>query len=117
MTETLVAWHDASSARAQWTNAPGGTVLDELLEVAREQCLAWAPYEPTYEPPVEDEDKVPTRYRVAQLMEAKALWDAQKTGPSTEGIGMEGYSVPVRPMSWAIKNVLRSPSPTVGLVG
>lgn len=115
--DALVDWHTPDSVRSLWANAPTGDNLVDLLAVARERCLEWEPYVPVYEPPEEDADKVPRKYRVAQLMEAKALWDSIKTGPNTEGIGGEGYSVQVRPMSWVIKNVLRPPSPTAGLVG
>lgn len=102
-------WHTAESAQAQWPDAPTGDELDELLAVARSQVEAYAPVLPA--PGVEGVDVVPVSYRVAQLMQAKALFTAKQTGPG-DTLGPEGQTVRVYPMDWQVKSILR---PTAGM--
>jgi hypothetical protein len=96
-------WHTLDTAREAWTDAPyEDDELQELLDVARVQCLTYAPGEPTSQ-------MVPLRYRMAQLMQARNLWNASRQDPGGE-IGGEGFAVRVFPMDWAVKNLLRPKS-------
>ncbi len=74
-------------------------VLGALLAAARTQCEALAPV-------IADGEAVPDAYRLAQAMQARALWRAQRAG-SGDAIGADGLSVTVFPMDWTVKALLR----------
>ncbi|PPI28201.1 hypothetical protein [Rathayibacter sp. AY1B5] len=97
--EQRSGWHSLASARAsEWADAPLDDVqLYTVLEAAREQCEEFAPaYSGT----------VPTRYRQAQLVQARALWQSVKSNGQSQ-IGGEGFAVTVFPMDWSVKRLLR----------
>jgi hypothetical protein len=95
-------WVTVDQAREDWPDAPKSDVrLWGLLNTAREQCEEFAPALP-------DGQRVPSRYREAQLMQAQALWQANKTGDG-DVIGADGTTVRVYPMGWNVKAVLRPP--------
>lgn len=75
--------------------------LDVLLTSAREQCEAYAPALP----PGAD---VPERYRLAQSLQARALFRAGLT--TGQSIGADGLVLPVFAMDWHVKALLRPPS-------
>jgi hypothetical protein len=101
--ESAQGWHDADSAREEWLDAPfEDPQLEALLDVARVQCLTYAPGEFTA-------SFVPPRYRMAQLLQARNLWNASKQDPGGE-MGGEGFAVRVFPMDWTVKNLLRPKS-------
>lgn len=98
-------WHDLESARDQWIDAPlDDDVLGELLEVAREQVIAYAPTLPT---PAEDAPlSLPVSYRRAQLQQARNLWNAA----AVNGDGQTGsgdFVFQPRPLDWHIRQLLR----------
>ncbi|KQQ22878.1 hypothetical protein ASF48_07000 [Rathayibacter sp. Leaf299] len=97
--EQLSGWHSLASARAsEWADAPLDDVqLWTVLEAAREQCEEFAP---AYSGPV------PIRYRQAQLVQARALWQSVKSNGQSQ-IGGEGFAVTVFPMDWSVKKLLR----------
>lgn len=102
----MTTWHTKVTLRAVWSNAPASdTLLDELLDVAKHQVLEFAPT-------LAAEAPIPTQYRYAQYMQAMALWNAQKAGPTDDAIGGESYQVRVYPMDATIRRILR---PTVGV--
>lgn len=96
-------WHNIDSARADWdagTSAPASDdKLFELLELAREDCLEYAPV-------LAEGAPIPLRYRAAQLQQAKNTWDNSKptTSPGTEG---ELFAIKPFPLDWHVKNMLR----------
>lgn len=87
-----------------WKDAPVGNaeVCGMLLEVAREQVIAYAPAPDPDEPaPV-----VPTRYVYAQLKQAENLWNAGRV--SSQGdFGTDGFVFMPRPLDKTIKGVIR----------
>lgn len=89
-----------------WTD---GADLDEdtaelFLASARDQCVAFAPA------PTGDEDApVPQSFRLAQVMQARALWRSGKAG-SGDQIGGGEFAVTVFPMDWTVKRLLRPQS-------
>lgn len=94
-------WHTPESAREQWLEAPDESddpILAELLEVAREAVVAYAPE-------LDDPLAVPTSYRLAQLMQARSVWNAQRTG--TEAVGPDGFAIRVYPLDKNIRQLLR----------
>lgn len=74
------------------------TALELVLAAAAEQCQAYAPTLP------EGED-TPSRYVLAQVLQAKGLATAGYTGPSDSLGGEDG--VTVYPMDWQVRNLLR----------
>jgi hypothetical protein len=105
----MATWHTVESARDQWPDAPsdfgdsGDDTLLELLAVAREAVVAYAP------PPPADADPevIPDGYRTAQLKQARNAWTTQRV--SQDGFadggqfGLESQFLPwhqdVRPKS------------------
>lgn len=101
----LDGWHTLASARRDWRDAPSDDGhLHAVLTTAREQCEAYAPAL------VDDEGlplAVPIRYRLAQIMQARNVWNASKTDPASGGIGPDGFVIRPFPMDWTVKNILR----------
>ena len=92
-------WITLTEVRDQWSDAPLDNVeLAALLDVAHDQCVAFAPVPKTA--------LVPERYRRALVMQARALYRATLVG-SGDSIGLDGISVTVFPMDWTVKNLLR----------
>ena len=74
--------------------------LDALLTSAREQCQ-------TYAPTLAEGQEVPERYRLAQSLQARALYRAGLT--NGQSIGADGLTIAVFPMDWHVKALLRPP--------
>lgn len=93
-------WHDVFTARLEWPGAPqaDGT-LARLLDVARDQCQAYAPAVAAGAP-------IPERYRAAQLMQARNTFNASLTNGDQQ-TDMGGFVVTIRPLDWAVKQLLR----------
>ena len=95
-------WHTLDTARDQWVDAPyQDAILANLLEIAKEACLAFAPFTVS-----ETILEAPARYRVAQLMQARNIWNASKVSPSGD-LGDGTYVITPKPLDWMIKQVLR----------
>ena len=91
-------WHTLESARGQWLDAPADDpTLHDLLESARIQCVAFAPAV---------EGVVPVNYRQAQLLQVRNLWQATQKNVGGD-IDAGGFSVPVYPLDWVVKGILR----------
>ena len=87
---------------AYWPNCDlDGDELYVVLAAAREQCVAFAPSAP----PGEDVE-VPESWRLAQAMQARALWRSAVAGGGNR-IGGEDLGVTVFPMDWTVKALLR----------
>jgi hypothetical protein len=100
----MAAFHDSDSIVAEWPEAASivSAQLQDLLDVAAEQCI-------TYAPLAEGENvaDVPDRYRLAQKLQAQALFRASQVQGDQDTEGMQGYTVTVRPMDWTVRNLLR----------
>jgi len=70
-----------------------------LLAAARTQCEAFAPA-------LEEGEDVPENYRLAQALQARALYRSGIAG-SGDQIGPDGLTVTVFPMDWTVKRLLR----------
>lgn len=104
-------WYTVEAARLDWRDAPlSDTRLLDLLQVAKGQCLAYAPL-----PADADPELPPVGHRVAQLMQARNVWNASKTDPASGGIGDDGFMVRVFPMDWTVKALLR-PKRAIGAI-
>lgn len=98
--ESVDGWHTLDSAHAQWMDAPSDDVmLYTMLDGARTAVTAYAPAIATGAP-------VPLPFRQAQLMQARAVWNATKTNDQGE-IGPDGQAVRVYPLDKNIRQLLR----------
>lgn len=101
-----MAWATRDEARAHWADAksiPDAT-LDVLLDVATEQCEAYAP---TASP-------VPSRYMLATVYQARENYAAgQRDG---DVIGFGDFAIRSKPLTASVKSLLRPQSgvPAVG---
>ena len=94
-------WHTLASARGQWADAPRVDVdLFELLELAKTQCLDYAPA-------LAAGAVVPLGWRQAQRMQARNIWNAAKTDPASGGFGDDGFVLRPYPMDQTIRYMLR----------
>ncbi|SDO77650.1 hypothetical protein SAMN04487848_2055 [Microbacterium sp. ru370.1] len=87
--------------RAAWKDAPieNLEVLDMILDTAKAQVIAYAPELPS-------DDEYPSRYVLAQLMQARTLWAAgQVTSAGTVGEGE--YVFTPRPMDKTVRTIIR----------
>lgn len=99
--EERTGWHSLNSTRQDWRDAPvNDAQLFTLLEVARVQCVAFAPTLPA-------EAAVPISYRQAQLMQARNLWNASKVDAGNGSYGDDSFVIRPFPMDWVVKGILR----------
>lgn len=106
---TPSTWHDGDSARRLWQDAPADDeLLDTLLIVAAEQVAAFAPewHDAAGNVVPIPQDQVPARYRQAQLMQMRNVYNAAKTDPQIAGDG-EMFVIRPYPMDNFIKNIIR----------
>lgn len=110
--EAADGWHTLTTARAQWSDAPKLDVaLYALLEVAKDQCVEYAPALVETTPPA----PIPVPWRQAQLMQARNVWNASKTDPASGGIGSDDLIIRPYPMDQTIRYMLR-PKRAIGAV-
>lgn len=95
-----MTWHDEETARDEWVSAPpNDDVLAQLLEVSKQQVIAYAPKLP-------DPEVVPVNYRYGQLEQAKNLYNAGAVD-SSGGMGEGEFVMRPHPLDWIIKQILR----------
>lgn len=109
----MVTWYTVADQAAQdrllaaWRDAPieNLEVCGMLLEVAREQVIAYAPALPA---PVEGEPApdYPDRYAYAQLQQAKNLLTAGTVSSGGE-FGEGEFSYQPRPLDKTIRGIIR----------
>lgn len=108
MTETTPAatpWATLADLQASgWKDRPGdNTLCQHLLDVAQEQLEEYAPRLVAGAP-------IPKRYQRAVLLQAREVWAASTRDSGTDTIGVEGLVVRVRPLSSAVRQLLRPPT-------
>lgn len=104
--QEIDGWLSLEQARAQWADAPLDDVfLFQLLDTAKEQCLAYAPALLLGAP-------VPARYIQAQLTQARALYQSTIANQN-DNVGIEGFTVRVFPLDFTIRAMLR-PKKAIG---
>lgn len=85
---------------AAWTDAPEGVALRVFLAAAKTQCIAYAPT-------LAEGAPVPDDWRLAQVMQARNIYNA---GAAPTGEGMadgSGYGISAYPLDWFVKQLLR----------
>jgi hypothetical protein len=102
----LIGWVDPADVPALWPDADlvDPAALETLLSVAHETCAAYAPAIPANEDGTPGE--VPERYRMAQILQARAVWAMQRQSPG-ETFNGDGFSVAVYPLDARIRAMLR----------
>lgn len=104
--QDIDGWLSLEQARAQWADAPLDDVfLFQLLDTAKEQCVAYAPALLVGAP-------VPARYIQAQLTQARALYQSTIANQA-DNVGIEGFTVRVFPLDFTIRAMLR-PKKAIG---
>lgn len=104
----VIGWVDTDHLD-EWRDAPSDeNTLTRYLGAAYGQCLDFLPHKRDeageLQPVVPD--PVPDRLVLAQIMQARALYNGVITGPGDQqGDGPLG--VTVFPMDWSVKNLLR----------
>lgn len=93
-------WHTLDSARELWAMAPQNEFrLFMLLELARDQCAAYAPA-------LAEDAPVPPRYKEGQLMHARNLLNAATVSPDGN-TGDDDFVLRPYPLDWMVKQMLR----------
>ena len=97
----MATWHDIDSIRIAWSDADQieDALLGELLEVARDAVVAYAPA-------LAEDAVLPTSYRLGQMLHTKNLWNAARVG-ADGSIGGDTFEIQPRPLDWHVKQVLR----------
>jgi hypothetical protein len=92
-----------------WTEAAniGATLMARLLASAESQVRAYAPK-------LAEGDPVPDAYVLATVLQARDVWQASRRVGEAVAIGDGGYAVRVRPLSDAIKQLVRPPEGVPG---
>lgn len=97
-------WHSLPSARSDWADAPQKDErLYQLLELAKQQVLAFAP-------PLDEFQVPPLNYRFAQLQQARNLLNASRVDPSNGSGGDDSFTLTPFPLDWTVKQMLRPKS-------
>lgn len=104
----MTVWHDIDSARDQWQDAPDDDeILDEILDVARGQVIAYSPTKKADPIVAPDSSEVPVAYRLAQIRQATNLWTAGSVNPDG-GFGDGGtFVMTPHPLDWHVKQIIR----------
>jgi hypothetical protein len=98
--EQLDTWAQVDDVRARWDDAPlDDDVLTSMLLAAHSQCLAYAPALAADAP-------IPAAYLEAEVLQLRALWNAQERDGDVLGYG-DGFAVRVRPLGQDVKSLLR----------
>jgi hypothetical protein len=85
-----------------WRDRPRDeATATRLLAAAQEQCEAFAPLLVAGSP-------VPARYTQAVILQARELANAASRD-SADTIGADGYAIRVRPLTGAVRQLLRPP--------
>lgn len=94
-------WHTLDSVREEWPDAEyiDDVPLWRVLELARTQVLDFAPA-------LVDPDIVPDRYRDAQRVQARNIWNAAKVSPDGT-VGTDDFVIRPFPLDWHVKQIIR----------
>lgn len=108
----MATWHDITSARAEWRDAPrDDAVLQGLLDTSKDECRIAAHFEPP-EPGI-----IPSGWRIAHLLQARAIWTFQQTATQDDTaallVGIGGTKV--YPMDANVRQRLRPHTPIPGI--
>jgi hypothetical protein len=100
--DTAAEWATLVLTRDQWIDARtmADAMLYDLLTMAREQVIEYAPV-------LADGVAVPLRYRLAQIAQAKNVYNGSLVDAGSGDIGNETFTIRPFPLDWQIKQMLR----------
>jgi hypothetical protein len=123
----MAQWHTSETLLTAWADAEQveESVLLDLIEVAKEAIVAYAPSPAgtnNYGEWVEDDEnpgifywseselpfgEIPSSWRMAHLVHIKNLWNASRvSADGTTGLNGE-FVIQPRPLDWHVKQILR----------
>lgn len=83
----MTTWHTPTTARQRWAGAPKeDAVLQELLDVAQHQVIEYGRVLAEGEP-------IPVSWPMAQVRQARALWETARAAGADDEIGLDGYQL------------------------
>lgn len=101
----MIGWVELLDVKAgEWRDAAqlDDDVLTQYLAAAYVQCVAFLP-DPALVP---YPTPIPETWKLAQVMQARALFRSLKSG-NDNTMGGGDFTVTVWPMDWTVKNLLR----------
>lgn len=75
------------------------STLDQLLSTANSLCVAYAPV-------LAEGAAVPNAWRMAEVITARDIW-SKMGGGNAEQFGPDGMAIPVAPLVWLARDLLR----------
>lgn len=95
-------WSNLDDTRSLWeqSRSLSDSTLHNLLEVAKEQVLAYA------ETTEADLTEVPPRYARAQWMQARNIYNASVVDASGGDMGEGSFVIRPFPLDWMIKQII-----------
>jgi hypothetical protein len=104
----MATWHTVETARDEWPDAPtdygdgGDDSLGSLLAVAKEAVIAYAP---AVEEALTD---IPDGYRLAQLMQARNVWNSTVVSANRGEFDSGQYGLTASyPLDWQVRQLIR----------
>ena len=99
-------WATLDDVRDRWADAPlDDDLLTAMLNAAHEQLVEYAPALPVSVPP-DPPAPIPARYVEAEVLQVRALGQAQDRDGDVLGFG-DGFAVRVRPLGAEVRSLLR----------
>ena len=100
--DTSAQWATLALTRDQWVDARTmeDALLYELLELSKVQILEYAPA-------LADGVAVPLQYRLAQIVQAKNVYNSSLVDAGSGDIGNDTFTIRPFPLDWQVKQMLR----------
>lgn len=102
----MSTWHTTTTARQFWSAAPkNDELLTALLDTSREQIeIAMSSHAPA-------ENDVPERIRLAQVKNARLIWEENRANLNGDEAGLSDFTMPqnAASMGAAIRRLLALP--------
>lgn len=99
----LTAGDDMATIEAVWSDAAlvDAVVLQMYLDAGRDACQAYAP-------DADPAADIPAGWKIAQVMQARNIYNAGITPTSGDGdFSAGGYGISTYPLDWHVKQLLR----------
>lgn len=95
-----MAWADPAFARRHWADAGAldDEELQDLLDAAFPGCKSYAPAH---------SEPVPVSFQIANVLQAREIRTAAQRDGSADVIGVGDYAIRARPLTDAVKQLLR----------
>lgn len=110
--EQGTGWYTLDLARHDWADAPDPTDFDDDGDIVLWTLLQGAIVDvTTYAPTLAADAPPPLRYRQAQLMHARNVWNVDKGDAATVDMGLGPFVYRPRPLDRSIMQLLRPKNP------